>query len=57
MKEIFLYLRDRAQEPSTWRALIWAAGGIGITVSPEAETHILTLCMLLAGGIGAGTKG
>ena len=43
---------DRLAEPSTWRGLFMIATAVGVAVSPEMETAIITLGMSIVGLIG-----
>ena len=44
------YLRDRLQEPSTWRGLIWVLSAFGVAVlTPEQAQAVTALGMALAG--------
>lgn len=51
------YLKDRLQEPSTWRGFILVATAAGATISPEWQNAIITLGLALAGANGIVTKG
>jgi len=50
------YLLARLAEPSTWRGLILAVAGLGVTVAPDRMDAIVSVAMLAAGIIGAGTS-
>ena len=47
---------DRLSEPSTWRGLFMIAAAVGVAVSPEMETAIITLGMSIVGLIGVLTS-
>ena len=50
------YLIARLQEPSTWRGLILAAAGLGVSIAPERMDSIVSVGLLAEGIIGAGSS-
>ncbi len=46
----------RLSEPSTWRGLILCAAGLGVSLAPDKLDAIVSVGMLAAGIIGAGTS-
>lgn len=52
------YLKDRLQEPSTWRGLVMLTSSLaGYTTSPDATEAIVLIAMGLSGANGIFTKG
>ena len=46
------YIVGRLREPSTYRGLFMLAGALGVTLSPEQQTAIITLVMAAVGVVG-----
>ncbi|MBF0444251.1 MAG: hypothetical protein HQL68_01575 [Magnetococcales bacterium] len=46
------YLINRLKEPSTWRSLILLLTAFGLSISPEAMEHIVTVGVGLSGLVG-----
>lgn len=46
------WLLNRLREPSTWRGLIWLLTALGMSLSPEAQGHIITIGVASAGLVG-----
>ncbi len=45
---------DRLKEPSTWRGIVLLIGGLlGWSISPENQEAIISVCLMIAGAIGA----
>jgi len=49
------FVLARLAEPSTWRGIILCAAGLGVSIAPERMDAIVSVGMLAAGIIGAGT--
>ncbi len=47
------YILARLHEPSTWRGLFLLATALGVSISPEQQTAILSAGMAVVGAIGA----
>ena len=52
MKE---YIRDRLQEPSTWRGIILLLTAVGVPIAPAMGEAIICVGLALAGGVGVVT--
>ena len=50
------YLRQRLEEPSTWRGFVLVATGLGVAMSPETIEHIVVAGTAMAGLIGIFTE-
>lgn len=50
------WLLDRLDEASTWRGIIVALTGLGVSLSPELQNHIISAGLALAGILGIVTK-
>ena len=49
------FIKARLKEPSTWRGLIALATALGLKLSPEQATAIITLGVALMGAVGVFT--
>lgn len=56
MGNLWKYILDRLSEASTWRGIVMALTAIGIQISPELMTQIITVGVGLVGLIGMLTK-
>lgn len=45
------YIVARGKEPSTWRGVVLLLTGLGVSLRPEFAESIVTVGVLLAGGI------
>jgi hypothetical protein len=45
------YMLARAKEPSTWRGVVLLLTGLGVSLKPEFAESIVSVGVLLAGGI------
>lgn len=50
--EIKNYIKDRLQEPSTWRGIILLLTALGVPIAPAMSEAIMCLGLALAGGLG-----
>lgn len=50
------FILARLSEPSTWRGIVLCAAGLGVSIAPERMDAIVSVGMLAAGIIGAGTS-
>lgn len=53
MKE---YIRERLQEPSTWRGMVLICTAFGVPIAPQMAEAIITIGLALSGGIGVITS-
>lgn len=47
------YLKDRLQEPSTVRGLVWLAMACGVQIEQAHINDVITVCAAIAGLLGA----
>lgn len=52
MKQAYSYLLERFSEASTWRGIIVGLTGVGVGISPDLATGIVSAGMSLAGLVG-----
>lgn len=53
MQKVIGYVLDRMVEASTWRGIIlFCTGALGMNISPDVATGIVSLGMSLAGALG-----
>lgn len=50
------YILDRLTEASTWRGIILMATAVGINISPDMQTAIVSAGLAVAGLVGIITK-
>ena len=51
------YIYARLKEPSTWRGIVMVLTGLGVNVSPELGSQIVSVGVGIVGLIGVGSKG
>jgi len=49
MNAVIKYLRNRLQEPSTWRGILLLLTALGVSIRPDLWEGIVTLGIALAG--------